>query len=187
MDQENLITRLLVDWRAGRQEALDDAMPLIFDGLHRIAQKYMRLENPGHTLQPTAIVNEAYLKMVDAKIDWQNRAHFFAVAARMMRRILVDHAKSKHRDKRGGTVTKLSLDDVSVGQPSADIDVIELDIALQRLARFDERKSKIVELHYFGGLNYEETAEVLKISPATVDRELRLAKAWLHRAMSGMD
>lgn len=187
MAEENPITQLLVDWRGGRQEALDEAVPLIFDGLHRIAQKYMRRENPGHTLQPTAIVNEAYLKLVDVEIDWQNRAHFFAVAARMMRRILVDHAKAKHRDKRGGAATRLSLDDVSVSQPDADVDVLELDVAMQKLAQFDERKCKVVELLYFGGLNYGEIAAVLKISEATVDRELRFAKAWLHRAMSATE
>lgn len=187
MAEENPITQLLVDWRGGRQQALDEALPLIFDGLHRIAQKYMRLENPGHTLQPTAIVNEAYLKLVDVEIDWQNRAHFFAVAARMMRRILVDHAKAKHRDKRGGDATRLSLDDVAVSQPSADVDVLELDIAMQKLAQFDERKCKIVELQFFGGLNYAEIAAVLKVSEATVDRELRFAKAWLHREMSAAE
>lgn len=184
---ENPITQLLVDWRAGRQQALDEALPLIFDGLHRIAQRYMRQENPGHTLQPTAIVNEAYLKLVDAEVDWQNRAHFFAVAARMMRRILVDHAKQKHRDKRGGAATRLSLDDLPASQPDRDVDILALDLALQQLARLDERKCKIVELHFFGGLNYQETAEVLKISAATVDRDLRFAKAWLHRALSAAD
>ena len=187
MAEESPITQLLVDWRAGRQQALDEAMPLIFDGLHRIAQKYMRMEDPGHTLQPTAIVNEAYIKLVAVEIDWQNRAHFFAVAARMMRHILVDHAKAKHRDKRGGAATRLSLDDVSVSQPCADVDVLELDMAMQKLARFDERKCKVVELQFFGGLNYEEIAAVLKISAATVDRELRFAKAWLHREMSSSD
>lgn len=183
MEKENPITRLLVDWRGGRQEALNEVMPRVYETLHRIAQKYMRQESPGHTLQPTAIVNEAYLKLVDVEVDWQDRAHFIAVAARLMRRILVDHAKAKHRDKRGGAAARVSLDEISVGQADPDIDLVTLDVALNRLAEFDERKSKIVELHYFGGLNYDETAEVVKISPATVHRELRLAKAWLHRAM----
>ena len=178
------ITRLLGEWRGGRKQALDEALPLIYDGLHRIAQKHMRMENAGHTLQPTAIVSEAYVKLIDVDVDWQNRTHFFAVAARLIRHILVDHAKAKRRDKRGGGATMVSLDNVVVSQPQPDVDIVELDLALQRLAEFDERKCKVIELHYFGGLNYEETAETLKISAATVDRELRMAKAWLHKVMS---
>lgn len=181
------ITQKLIDWRQGREEALDELMPAIYDSLHRIAQKYMRQENPGHTLQPTAIVNEAYLKLIDAEISWQNRAHFFAIAAKMMRRILVDHAKAKHREKRGGAATILSLDESLAKQTEADIDLVALDLALKQLAEIDERKGRVVELHYFGGLNYEETAEVLGISAATVDRELRMAKAWLHKSMSELE
>lgn len=184
-EEDYPITQLLLDWRRGRSEALDEVMPRVYDTLHRIALKYMREENPGHTLQPTAIVNEAYVRLVDIEVDWHDRAHFIAVTARLMRRILVDHAKAKHRDKRGGTATKISLDDAVLKQAEPDIDIVELDLAMQRLAEFDERKSKIVELYYFGGLNYDETAEVLQISAATVDRELRMAKAWLHRAISG--
>lgn len=184
MAEDFPITQKLLDWRNGQQEALEEVMPRVYDTLHRIALKYMRQENPGHTLQPTAIVNEAYLKLIDAEVDWQNRAHFIAVAARLMRRILVDHAKAKHRDKRGGSATKISIDDVAVREAEPEVDIVELDLALKRLTEFDERKSKVVELHYFGGLNYEETAEVLQISAATVDRELRMAKAWLHKAMS---
>jgi len=178
------ITQRLIDWRHGRHEALDEVMPRIYDTLHRIARKYMRQENPGHTLQPTAIVHEAYIKLIDADVDWQNRAHFFAIAARLMRRILVDHAKAKHRNKRGGSATRISIDEIAVKQIEPEVDIVELDFALKRLTEFDERKSKIVELHYFAGLNYDETAEVLQISAATVDRELRMAKAWLHRAMN---
>jgi len=184
MAEDFPITQRLLDWRNGHHDALEEVMPRIYDTLHRIALKYMRQENPGHTLQPTAVVNEAYLKLIDAEVDWQNRAHFIAVAARLMRRILVDHAKAKHRDKRGGSATILSIDEVAVREAEPEVDIVELDLALKRLAEFDERKSKVVELHYFGGLNYEETAEVLQISAATVDRELRMAKAWLHKAMS---
>ena len=178
------ITQKLIDWRQGHEEALNELMPAIYDSLHRIAQRHMRQENPAHTLQPTAVVNEAYLKLIDAEVSWQNRAHFFAIAAKMMRRILVDHAKAKHREKRGGAATILSLDESLAKQIEVDIDLVGLDLALKQLAEIDERKGRVVELHYFGGLNYEETAEVLGISPATVDRELRLAKAWLHKSMS---
>ena len=178
------ITQRLMDWRNGRQEAFEEVMPQVYETLHRIAQRYMRRENPGHTLQPTAIVNEAYLKLIDADVDWQNRAHFFAIAARLMRRILVDYAKAKHSEKRGGSATVICIDEGAVKQSEPDMNIVELDLALKRLAEIDERKSKIVELHYFGGLKYDETAEVLKISAATVDRELRLAKAWLHKTMN---
>jgi RNA polymerase sigma factor (TIGR02999 family) len=178
------ITQRLIDWRLGRQEAFEEVMPQVYDTLHRIAQRYMRRENPGHTLQPTAIVNEAYLKLVDADIDWQNRAHFFAIAARLMRRILVDYAKAKHREKRGGSATVICIDEVAVGHAEPEVNIVELDLALKQLGDIDERKSKIVELHYFGGLKYDEIAEVMKISAATVDRDLRMAKAWLHRALN---
>ena len=179
------VTQLLIDWRGGRQAALDELIPLVHDELRRIAGGYMRREAGGHTLQPTAVVNEAYLKLIDAEVAWHDRVHFYAVAARLMRRILVDHAKAKGRDKRGGAATRVSLDEERVGQPAQDLDVLELDLALQGLAALDERKSRIVELHYFGGLNYQETAQALGVSAATVDRELRLAKAWLHREMAG--
>lgn len=175
------VTQLLVDWRGGRQTALEELMPMVYDELRRIAASQMRRENTGHTLQPTALVNEAYLKLVDAEVDWNNRVHFFAVAARIMRRMLVDHAKSKSRAKRGGGAANVTLNEERVGAPEAAIDVLELDLAMQKLEAFDARKSKIVELHFFGGLNYDETAEALDISAATVHRDLRLAKAWLHR------
>lgn len=179
------VTRLLIEWRGGRQTALDELIPLVHDELRRIAGGYMRRENPGHTLQPTALVNEAYLKLIDATVAWNDRVHFCAVAALLMRRILVDHAKAKRREKRGGAARRITLDEARVGQPAGDLDVLELDLALKGLAAFDERKVNIVELHYFGGMNYDETAEALSISAATVHRELRLAKAWLHREMSG--
>lgn len=177
------VTQLLVDWRGGRETALEELMPLVYDELRRIAGSHMRRENMGHTLQPTAVVNEAYLRLIDAKVDWNNRAHFYAIAARLMRRMLVDHARGKNREKRGGPATMLTLNEELAGQPEAGVDVMDLDLAMRKLAETDERKSKVVELHYFGGLNYDETAEALGVSAATVDRELRLAKAWLHREM----
>lgn len=177
------VTQLLLEWRRGNQRALDQLMPLVYDELRRLAQHYMRSERTDHTLQATALVNEAYLRLVDSDVSWQDRAHFFAVAARLMRRILVDHAKAHRRSKRGSGAAKVSLDealDVAV-EPTAD--VIELDETLQRLAKFDPRKSQIIELHFFGGLSNEEVAEALGISRATVQRELKLAKAWLNHEM----
>jgi len=179
------VTQLLVDWRGGRQTALEELMPIVYDELRRIAGRQMRRENIGHTLQATAVVNEAYMRLVDAKVDWNDRVHFYAIAARQMRRMLVDYARAKRRDKRGGAATMLTLNEEIVGQPAGDVDVMELDMAMRKLAATDERKSKVVELHYFGGLNYDETATALGVSAATVDRELRLAKAWLHREMGG--
>ncbi len=179
------VTRLLLDWRGGRQAALDELIPLVHGELRRIAGAQMRREAQGHTLQPTAVVNEAYLRLIDADVAWNDRVHFYAVAARLMRRILVDHARAKHREKRGGAAEHVALDEERAGQPEQGLDLLELDLALQGLAALDERKSRIVELHYFGGLNYDEAAEALGISAATVHRELRLAKAWLHREMAG--
>ena len=183
MVKTSSVTRLLVDWRDGRQAAMDELMPIVYDELHRIAARLMRRESSGHTLQPTAVVNEAYLKLVDTDIDWQDRVHFFAIAARTIRRLLVDHAKAKQRDKRGAGVTAITLNEEIVGGGNADIDVIELDLAMRKLAAIDERKSKIVELYFFGGLSYDEAAAVLEVSAATVDRDLRFAKAWLHREL----
>jgi RNA polymerase sigma-70 factor (ECF subfamily) len=179
------VTQLLVDWRGGRETALDELMPVVYGELRRIAGHHMRREKLGHTLQPTAVVNEAYIRLVDANVDWNDRIHFYAVAARLMRRMLVDYARAKHREKRGGPATLLTLNEDLAGQSGAGVDVMDLDLAMRKLAETDERKSKVVELHYFGGLNYDETAAALGISAATVDRELRLAKAWLHREMGG--
>ena len=187
MTEESPVTQLLMDWRGGRRAALDELMPLVHQELRRIAQNHMRRENAEHTLQATAVVHEAYLRLIDTKIEWNDRVHFFAVAARLMRRLLVDHAKSKQREKRGGAATKIPLNEELVGEAGPDLDVMALDHALRKLAELDERKSEVVELHYFGGLNYDETAEALGISAATVHRELRLAKAWLHRAMEASD
>jgi RNA polymerase sigma factor (TIGR02999 family) len=176
---------LLSAWQSGDSRALERLTPLIYEELRNRARRYMRQERPGHTLQATAVVHEAFVKLVEMDIPWQDRAHFFAVAARQMRRILVDHAKMRFREKRGGTTTTGSIEELEgmdLGPPSAgDIDVLEIDDALERLASNNERLAKLVELHYFGGLTYQELSETLKISEATVDRELRLAKAWILR------
>ena len=179
------VTRLLSARQSGDSRALERLTPLIYEELRNRARRYMRQERPGHTLQATAVVHEAFVKLVEMDIPWQDRAHFFAVAARQMRRILVDHAKMRFRDKRGGTTTTGSVEELEgmdLGPPSAgDIDVIEIDEALERLAGNNARLADLVELHYFGGLTYQELSETLKISEATVDRELRLAKAWILR------
>ncbi len=163
------ITRLLVAWGDGDESALEELTPLVHEELHRLAHHYMGHERPGHTLQTTALVNEAYVRLIDWKnVRWQNRAHFFAVSAQLMRRILVDFARSRGYQKRGGGALQVSLDE-----------------ALNALAALDERKSKVIELRFFGGLSVEETAEVLKVSPETVMRDWRLAKVWLLREMTG--
>lgn len=177
------VTRLLSAWQSGDTRALERLTPLIYEELRNRARKYMRQERPGHTLQATAVVHEAFVKLVDMDVPWQDRAHFFNVAARQMRRILVDHAKMRFREKRGGNTTTGSVEELEGlggGPPTAgDIDVIEIDEALERLASSNARLAELVELHYFGGLTYQELSETLKISEATVDRELRLAKAWI--------
>ena len=178
------VSRLLVDWGNGDQAALDELIPLVHDELRRLAGRYMRRENQGHTLQTSALVNEAYMRLVDQKsVQWQNRAHFFGVAAQLMRRILVDHARSRSRVKRGGGVQMVSLADQAVVSKEA-ADVIALDDALTNLAEMDPRKSQIVEMKFFGGLTTEEVAEVLKITTRTVEREWRKARAWLNRAIT---
>lgn len=180
-DRQAAVTRLLSAWQSGDSRALERLTPLIYEELRNRARRYMQRERPGHTLQATAVVHEAFVKLVEMNVSWQDRAHFFAVAARQMRRILVDHAKTRFRDKRGGTTTS-SLDDVDqdLGPASAgNIDVLEIDEALSRLADMNPRLAELVELHYFGGLTYQELSETLKISEATVDREIRLAKAWI--------
>ena len=175
---------MLLDWRSGNKEALGQLMPLVYDELRRLAAHYMRRERAQHTLQPTALVNEAYLRLVGMKISWQDRAHFFAVAARLMRRLLVDHARANRCDKRGSDEAKVSLDDVVPTPQKQAMDVVALDEALTQLATFDQRKSEIIELCFFGGLNNDEVAEALGISRATVQRDLRLAKAWLKLELS---
>jgi len=177
------VSRLLVNWGKGDQAALAELIPLVYDELRRLAGRYMRRENQGHTLQTSALINEAYLRLVDQKsVKWQNRAHFFGVAAQLMRRILVDHARSRLRAKRGGGAQMVSL--VESGATSEEVaDVIALDVALKDLAEMDPRKSQIVEMKFFGGLTTEEMAEVLKVTSRTVEREWRKAKAWLNRAL----
>ena len=178
------VSRLLIDWGNGNQAALDELIPLVNDELRRLAGRYMRRENPGHTLQTSALVNEAYLRLVDQRsVHWQNRAHFFGVAAQLMRRILVDHARSRSRAKRGGGAQMVSLVDQEVVSKEV-AEVIALDQALTNLAQMDPRKSQIVEMKFFGGLTTEEVAEVLKITSRTVEREWRKAKAWLNRALT---
>ena len=168
------------------KESLDKLMPAIYDELRRQAAHYLRQERPGHTLQTTALIHEAYVRLVDQRnVQWQNRAHFFGIAAQMMRRILVDHARTKKRAKRGGSDIKVSLDDAAVAVKGQDLDVVAVDEALSRLAKIDEQQSRVVELRFFSGLTVEETAEVMGISPATVKRDWSMAKAWLHRELSG--
>lgn len=184
-DPEN-ITDLLVSYGRGDKESLDKLMPVVYDELRRQAARYLRREQVGHTLQTTALIHEAYVRLVDQRnVQWQNRAHFFGIAAQMMRRILVDHARTKKRAKRGGSNIKVSLADATVAAKGQDLDVVALDEALNRLAKIDEQQSRVVELRFFSGLTVEETAEVMGISPATVKRDWSMAKAWLHRELSG--
>jgi RNA polymerase sigma factor (TIGR02999 family) len=180
------ITRLLQEWSDGRREALDAMMPLVYDELRRQAHHYLRRERQEHTLQTTALVNEAYLKLVEQnRVVWQNRAHFFGIAANLMRRILCDYAKTKHRVKRGGEAENLPLEEaIYVVADEKDVDLLALDKVLDELAEIDEQQARVVELRYFSGLSIEETAEVLKISPATVKRDWQMAKAWLHHQLS---
>lgn len=185
MPQSSEITELLRRWTAGELAALDNLMPLVERELRRIARRALRDERPNHTLQSTELVNEAYLRLVDqTRAHWQNRAHFFAIAAHIMRRVLLDHAKKRHRAKRGAGANAVSLSDVTLMSPSKSPDLIALDEALTRLARVDRLKGQIVELRYFGGLSLAETAEVLKVAPVTVSRHWHLAKAWLKGELS---
>ena len=180
------ITELLQAWRQGDEKALEKLTPQVYRELHRAAKGCMARERGGHTLQTTALINELYLRLSDLKlIDWQNRAHFFALCARQMRRILTDQARAKQSHKRGGGAQPVSLDVAPVVAPEASADLVAVDDALNRLAKEDERKSQVVEMRFFGGLSVDETAEVLKVSPETVMRDWRLAKAWLLRELSG--
>lgn len=180
------ITQMLRDWGEGRSEALDELLPHIYNELHRQAAAYLRRERPNHTLQTTALVHEAYLKLIDQKqVQWKSRGHFFALAAQAMRRILVDHAKSRHREKRGGPNEDVPLEDqlLAVAEET-NIDVIALDEALSRLAKFDPQQERIVEMRYFAGLSLDETAAAIGISRATAARDWAVAKAWLHRELT---
>ncbi len=178
------VTRLLEQWRNGDSNAVNELMPLLYAELRSLANRQMNSERGSHTLQATAVVNEAYLRLVGSDIPFQDRKHFFAVAARTMRRVLVDHAKGKNRQKRGSGQPKVTLEEALIMSPEPAFDLSNLDEALNRLEAQDERKAKVVELHFFGGLTYDEVAEALEISPATVHRELRMAKAWLYRELA---
>lgn len=178
------ITRLLSDWSRGDKAALDKLTPLVYSELRQIARRQMGRERPDHTLQPTALVNEAYLKIASQDgAEWQSRAHFFAVCAQVMRHILVDYARTHARDKRGGGAIHVSLDEAAVAVEGQAAELIALDEALGRLERLDPQKGRIIELRYFGGMSVEEVGEILKISPATVGREWRRAKAWLYNEL----
>jgi RNA polymerase sigma factor (TIGR02999 family) len=178
------VTHLLQAWSDGDKGALDKLMPLVYNELHRLAGRYMGGERPGHTLQTTALVNEAYLRLVDVRqMSWQNRTHFFAVSAQLMRRILVEFARSRHARKRGGEAAPVSLDEALVVSSERGEDLVALDDALEALAAIDPRRSRVVELRFFGGLSVEETAEVLKVSAETVMHDWKLAKAWLLREL----
>jgi RNA polymerase sigma-70 factor, ECF subfamily len=186
MAQSDEVSRLLVEVRGGNRDALDELIPVVHGELRRIAARYLRAERHGHTLQPTALVNEAYMRLVDQRnVDWQNRAHFLGVAAQLMRRILVDHARARGREKRGGDEVRVPLDEAVVGADERDVDLARLDEALGELARLDAQQARVVELRYFGGLSIEETAEVLGVSDSTVKREWAMARAWLQRELSG--
>ena len=178
------VTRLLKEWGSGKKEALDELMPVVYQQLRKLASICLRSERTNHTLRATALVHEAYLRLVDADVAWQDRVHFFAVSARLLRRILVDHAKANQRQKRGGGAEVIAFDEAVMVGPQTAGGVVELDAALERLAALDQRKSEIIELLCFGGLTYDEAAAALKISPATVHRELKMAKAWLHRELT---
>jgi RNA polymerase sigma-70 factor (ECF subfamily) len=179
------VTKLLVAWSEGRDAALDKLLPLVYQELHRLAHRYMYGERAGHTLETTALVNEAYLRLVGSRnVRWQNRAHFFAISAQLMRRILVDFARSRSYQKRGGGKRNLTLNEQWIAPVQQGRELLALNDALNALAKTDARKARVVELRFFGGLNAEQTAEVLKVSPDTVLRDWRLAKAWLKREMS---
>ena len=182
------VTQLLIQWSNGDKAALDKLMPLIYSELRQLARHYMSRERPGHTLQTTALVNEAYMRLVNRKgVHWQNRAHFFAVAARAMRRILVSYARSQRSQKRGGGALKIELDETALVSPEESQEIVDLHEALERLGALDSRKAQVVELKYFGGLNYDEMAEVLKISRVTVRRDWEFAKVWLYTELHNVD
>jgi len=184
MSATHEVTRLLAEWAKGNQGARDDLTPLVYKELRQLAASYLRKERRGHTLQPTALVHEAYLRLVDqGSPNWQNRSHFFGVAARLMRQILVDHARRRQAGKRVGSRVKVSLEDTISFQPERSRDLVALDTGLDSLEKIDPRKCRAVELHYFGGLSTEEIALTLDVSAVTVRRDLRMAEAWLYREM----
>jgi RNA polymerase sigma factor (TIGR02999 family) len=188
MPKPDDVTQLLIAWGQGDQAAMDQLMPLVYDELRRLAKSHMRRERGANTLQTTALVHEAYLRLVDQKeSNWQNRSHFFAIAAKMMRRILVDHARARQSRKRGGDARQVAFDEALEVSGERAAEMVALDEALTELAEFDERKSRMVELRFFGGLSIEETAEVLGVSPGTVMRDWTLAKTWLQRRINKRD
>jgi RNA polymerase sigma-70 factor, ECF subfamily len=184
--QNQEITQLLVEWSDGNQSALDELYPLVYEELHRLARRYMIRERKGHTLQTTALINEAYVRLVDQQnVHWANRSHFFAISAQIMRRILIDHARRNAYAKRGGGAQQVSLEEASTVVPDQGVDLVRLDEALKSLAEMDPRRSQVVELRYFGGLNNEEIAGVLKVSENTVTRDWNMARAWLYQQLGG--
>lgn len=186
MNQTRQITQMLREWSDGSREALGNLMPLVYDELHRQAARFLSHERRDHTLQATALIHETYLKLIDQReVDWESRTHFFAIAANLMRRILVDYARAKHREKRGGDAVKLTLEKAElIAGKERSIDLMALDEALGRLEKIDEQQARIVELRYFAGLSLEETAEALKVSRTTVATDWGMAKAWLHRELT---
>jgi RNA polymerase sigma factor (TIGR02999 family) len=183
---QHQITELLAEWSEGNQSALDELYPLVYEELHRLARRYMSRERKGHTLQTTALINEAYVRLVDQKnVRWANRSHFFAISAQIMRRILIDHARRHGYAKRGGGAQQVSLEEVAMIAPNPGSELVRLDEALKILAKMDPRRCHVVELRYFGGLSNEEIADVLKVSENTVTRDWNLARAWLYQQLSG--
>ena len=184
--RQHEITQLLAEWREGNQSALDELYPLVYNELHRLARRYLSRERKGHTLQTTALINEAYVRLVDQKnVQWANRSHFFAISAQIMRRILIDHARRHAYAKRGGGAKQVSLEEAAMVTPEQSLQMLRLDEALKSLAELDPRRSRVVELRYFGGLNNEEIARVLKISENTVTRDWKMARAWLYQQLTG--
>jgi RNA polymerase sigma factor (TIGR02999 family) len=183
--REGDVTRLLIEWRDGSEDALNELMPLVYSELHRIAGRHLRNERASATLQTTVLIHEAYMRLVGADVEWDGRKHFLAIASNTMRRILVDHARARSRVKRGGPhAVPVTLTNAIAADGGDQIDIIAVDQALEKLAGFDERKAKIVELHFFGGLTYDEIAEVMDLSPATVHRDLRTARSWLYNELN---
>lgn len=184
--QQHQITQLLAEWSDGNQSALDELYPLVYNELHRLARRYMSRERKGHTLQTTALINEAYVRLVDQRnVHWANRSHFFAISAQIMRRILIDHARRQAYAKRGGGAQQVSLEEAATIAPGQGLELVRLDEALKSLAEMDPRRSQVVELRYFGGLNNEEIAGVLKVSENTVTRDWNMARAWLYQQLTG--
>ena len=185
-EPQHQITELLAEWSEGNQSALDELYPLVYEELHRLARRYMSRERKGHTLQTTALINEAYVRLVDQKnVRWANRSHFFAISAQIMRRILIDHARRHGYAKRGGGAQQVSLEEVALVALDPSSELLRLDEALKELAKMDPRRCHVVELRYFGGLSNEEIAGVLKVSENTVTRDWNLARAWLHQQLTG--